>query len=79
MTFGAKVKRPSKTRTIEVSSNHMLEHLHAFLLASGLVARDEVIGDCIFPGGQSTISNYLDPKYITVQLKKVKTKNGQEG
>lgn len=78
MSFGSKVRRPSKVRTLEVSEDHLMQHLHSFMLASGLIARDEVISDCIFPKGQSTVSTYINPNYIYVKLKKVKNKN-EEG
>jgi len=78
MSFGSKVRRPSKVRTLEVSEDHLMQHLHSFMLASGLIARDEVIADYIFPRGQSTVSSYINPNYIYVKLKKVKNKN-EEG
>jgi len=49
---------------VEVYSTHLLQHFHAFLLAGGLIERDEVIVD-----------NTL-PKIVQVTLKKVKIEDG---
>lgn len=59
MSFGSKVRKKSKERILEVSSDHLMMHLQAFMLAGGLIARDEVVAD------------YILPDYITVRLKKV--------
>ncbi len=64
MSFGNKVRRRSKERMVEVHSTHLLQHFHAFLLAGGLIERDEVIVD-----------NTL-PKTVQVTLKKVKIEDG---
>lgn len=62
MSFGQRVTRSKKERTIEVHAAHLMEHFRAFLLAGGLIARDEVL-------------YYTNlPTYIEVKLKKVKTK-----
>lgn len=67
MSFGSKVRKRSKERTLEVSSTHLIQHFHAFLMAGGLIARDEIVVD------------YALPKSIPITIKKVTIKNGEEG
>jgi len=64
MSFGNKVRRRSKERIVEVYSTHLIQHFHAFLLAGGLIERDEVIVD-----------NTL-PETVQVTLKKVRIEDG---
>jgi len=64
MSFGNKVRRRSKERTLEVSTNHLIQHFNAFLLASGLIARDEIIEE------------YILPEIIRIKLKKVPIEDG---
>lgn len=73
MSLGNKVRKQSKVRTIEVSTEHLAEHIHSFLLAGGLIARDEVISDTVFP----STTSMLDREYIYITLKKVK-REGKE-
>ena len=68
MSFGSKVRRQSKVRTLEVTSEHLMQHFHSFLLAGGLIARDEVLFD------------YHLPQTIKIELKKVtEAKHGSNG
>jgi len=69
MSFGQRVRKPSKVRTLEVTSDHLMQHFHSFLLAGGLIARDEVLMD--YP--------HL-PNIIKIKLRKVtEDKYGSNG
>ena len=64
MSFGSSVNKPRKERMIQVSADHLMDHFHAFLLAGGLIGRDEVI------------LGYNLPNTINITFKKV-TKDGE--
>ena len=65
MSFGQKVRRSSKEKILEISTEHLIQHIQAFCLAGGLIARDEVI----------VADYFMLPTHIKVKLRKVLHKN----